>query len=68
MGSVTTQGRTTTMARISTTVPTKVLDQLGRLAALQGRSLSNLTAYVLERYVEEQQQSTVSAVPVDKAA
>ena len=68
MGSVTTQGRTTTMARISTTVPTKVLDQLGRLAALQGRSLSNLTAYVLERYVEEQQQSTVSAVPVDKVA
>ncbi len=56
------------MARISTTVPTKVFDQLGRLAALQGRSLSNLAAYVLERYVEEQQQSTVSAVTVDKAA
>lgn len=68
MGSVTTQGRTTIMARISTTVPTKVFDQLGRIAAMQGRSLSNLAAYVLERYVEEQQQSTVSAVTVDKAA
>jgi hypothetical protein len=68
MESVTTQGRTTIMARISTTVPTKVYDQLGRLAAMQGRSMSNLTAYVLERYVEEQQQSTISAVTVGKAA
>ena len=68
MGSVTTQGRTTIMARISTTVPTNVFDQLGRIAAVQGRSLSNLTAYVLERYVEEQQQRPVSAVTVGKAA
>ncbi len=56
------------MARISTTVPTKVFDELGRHAALQGRSLSNLAAYVLERYIEEQRSNTVSAVPVDEAA
>jgi hypothetical protein len=56
------------MARISTTVPTNVLEQLGRLAAMQGRSMSNLAAYVLERYVEEQRQNSVSAVPADEAA
>ena len=56
------------MARISTTVPTNVFEQLGRLAAMQGRSMSNLAAYALERYVEEQRQSLISAVPVDKAA
>ncbi len=56
------------MARISTTVPTKVFDQLGRIAAMQGRSLSNLTAYVLERYIEEMQQSLASAVTVDRVA
>jgi hypothetical protein len=68
MEHVTTQGRTTIMARISTTVPTKVFDQLGRIAAMQGRSLSNLTAYVLERYIEEMQQSLASAVTVDRVA
>jgi metal-responsive CopG/Arc/MetJ family transcriptional regulator len=56
------------MARISTTVPTNVYDQLGRLAAMQGRSMSNLAAYALERYVEEQRQRLTSAVPVDEAA
>lgn len=56
------------MARISTTVPTNVFDQLGRLAAMQGRSMSNLAAYALERYVEEQRQRLISAVPVDEAA
>jgi hypothetical protein len=45
-----------------------VFDQLGRIAAMQGRSMSNLTAYVLERYIEEMQQSLTSAVPIDEAA
>ena len=56
------------MARISTTVPTAVYEALGRLAALQGRSMSNLIAYVVERYIEEEQAYSASAVPVDKAA
>ena len=66
--SVTTQGRTNAMARISTTVPTTVYDALGRLAALQGRSMSNLVAYVMERYIEEMRANSVSDVPDDKAA
>jgi predicted DNA-binding protein len=56
------------MARISTTVPTTVYDALGRLAALQGRSMSNLVAYVMERYIEEMRASSASAVPDDEAA
>ena len=56
------------MARISTVVPTAVYDALGRLATHQGRSMSNLVAYVLERYIEEERINSASAVPLDKAA
>lgn len=51
--------------RISTTVPARVHDALEQLSIEQGRSLSNLVAFALELYVEQQGRST-SAVPMQQ--
>lgn len=51
--------------RISTTVPAHVHDALEQLSIEQGRSLSNLAAFALELYVDQQGRST-SAVPMQQ--
>lgn len=51
--------------RISTTVPARVYDALERLSMEQGRSLSNMAAFALELYVDQQIRS-MDAVPMQQ--
>jgi hypothetical protein len=39
--------------RISTALPESVFEQLLQEAAVQGRSMSNLTAYIIETYLKK---------------
>ena len=41
-----------TMKRLSASIPDKLYSQLEQLADIEGRSISNLVAYLLERSVD----------------
>jgi metal-responsive CopG/Arc/MetJ family transcriptional regulator len=41
------------MKKISASVPQKVFDRLERMAVLEGRSLSNLISYLLEKGLDD---------------
>lgn len=43
--------------RLSLTIPQRVLEQLERCALQEGRSLSNLAAYLLERALHDRAQT-----------
>jgi hypothetical protein len=45
-------------SRITATLPVSVLNTLGKVAAYQGRSVSNLTAYIIESYLKQHNQTT----------
>lgn len=44
--------QSTTMKRISASVPDRVFDELNKLADIEGRSFSNLVSYLLERCID----------------
>jgi hypothetical protein len=46
-----------TSSRITATLPVSVLNTLGKVAAYQGRSVSNLTAYIIESYLNQHNQT-----------
>lgn len=59
--SVTTQGRTSVFRkprRLTVTVPDRVYTAIEDLATEDGRSMSNLVAFALERWLESRCQST----------
>jgi len=45
-------------SRITATLPVSVLSTLGKVAAYQGRSVSNLAAYIIESYLKQHNQPT----------
>jgi hypothetical protein len=47
-----------TSSRITATLPVSVLNTLGKVAADQGRSVSNLAAYIIESYLKKLNQPT----------
>jgi hypothetical protein len=47
-----------TSTRITATLPASVLKTLGNVAADQGRSVSNLAAYIIESYLKQLNQPT----------
>lgn len=57
---VTTQGRTHVFRkpkRLTATIPDRVYTAIEQLATKEGRSMSNLVAFALERFVEQRGQS-----------
>jgi UDP-N-acetyl-D-mannosaminuronate dehydrogenase len=60
MKSVTTQGRSSLFRkprRINATVPEHVYEMIVEVATKEGRSMSNLVAFALERWIEDKCQS-----------
>jgi len=45
-------------SRITATLPVSVLNTLNKVAAYQGRSTSNLAAYIIESYLKQLNQPT----------
>lgn len=39
-------------SRISVTLPAELIDRIGKVAAYQGRSMSNLVAYLIEHSMD----------------
>lgn len=44
------------MRRLSATIPDKLYEQLTQIAEIEGRPISNLVSYLLERSLDERYQ------------